>query len=38
MRWSTYQRLLDQYDELQDRWAIGMMRMVSRFSGRLEPR
>ena len=32
MRWSTYQRLLDQYDELQDRWAIGMMRMVSRFS------
>src|SRR5215467_3367048 len=25
MRWSTYQRLLDQYDELQDRWAIGVM-------------
>ena len=38
MRWSTYQRLLDQYDELQDRWAIGMMSMVSKFSARLERR
>jgi hypothetical protein len=32
---STYQRLLDQYDDLQDRWTIGMMRMVGRFSARL---
>jgi hypothetical protein len=32
MRWATYQRLLEQYDELQDRWAIGMMSMASRFS------
>ena len=32
MRWTTYQRLLDQYDELQNRWAIGMMSFVARFS------
>jgi hypothetical protein len=32
MRWATYQRLLEQYDELQNEWTIGMMHMVSRFS------
>jgi hypothetical protein len=31
MRWATYQRLLDQYDELQNRWAVGMMSMVNRL-------
>jgi hypothetical protein len=30
MRWAIYQRLLDQYDELQNRWAIGMMSFVGR--------
>ena len=38
MRWKTYQRLLDQYDELQNRWGIGMMNMMGRFSSRLKPR
>jgi len=33
-----YQRLLDQYDELQNRWDIGMMSMVIRLSSRLKPR
>jgi hypothetical protein len=37
MRWATYQRLLDQYDELQNRWGIGMMNFVARFS-RFRPR
>ena len=37
MRWATYQRLLDQYDELQNRWGIGMMNMIGRFS-RFRPR
>jgi hypothetical protein len=37
MRWTTYQRLLDQYDELQNRWAVGMMNFVARFS-RFRPR
>ena len=32
MRWTTYQRLLDQYDELQNRWAVDMMSFVARFS------
>jgi hypothetical protein len=32
MRWATYQRLLDQYDQLQNRWGIGMMAMVGRLS------
>jgi hypothetical protein len=25
MRWATYQRLEAQYDELENRWAVGMM-------------
>jgi hypothetical protein len=39
MRWATYQRLLDQYDQLQNRWGIGMMSLsfVARFS-RFRPR
>jgi hypothetical protein len=37
MRWTTYQRLLDQYDELQSRWGIGMMNLVSRLGSRLKP-
>ena len=36
MRWATYQRLLDQYDELQNRWDIAMMSMVSRLGSRLK--
>jgi len=36
MRYETYQRLLDQYDELQNRWAIGMMSMVNRLGSRLK--
>jgi len=36
MRWPTYQRLLDQYDELQNRWDIAMMSMVSRLGSRLK--
>jgi hypothetical protein len=35
---ATYQRLLDQYDELQNRWGIGMMSMVSRLGSRLKRR
>ena len=35
MRWATYQRLLDQYDELQNRWGIGMMHMIGRLSSRI---
>jgi len=31
---STYQRLLDQYDELQERWAVGMMTMGVRLERR----
>ena len=34
MRWATYQRLLDQYDELQNRWCIGMMGFVERLQRR----
>jgi hypothetical protein len=34
MRWTTYHRLLDQYDELQNRWAIGMMSWIG---SRLKP-
>ena len=30
MRWTTYQRLLDQYDGLQNRWGIGMMSWGAR--------
>jgi hypothetical protein len=37
MRWMTYQRLIDQYDELQHRWGIGMMSFVARFA-RFRPR
>jgi len=38
MRWATYQRLLDQYDELQNRWGIGIMSIVSRLGSRLKRR
>ena len=38
MRWATYQRLLDQYDELDNRWGIGMMSIVNRLGARLKAR
>ena len=31
MRWATYNRLEAQYDDLQNRWAIGTMRRFARF-------
>jgi hypothetical protein len=31
MRWATYRRLLNQYDELKDRWGAGMMDYVLRL-------
>jgi len=34
---SRVRRLLDQYDELQNRWDIGMMSMVNRLGSRLKP-
>ena len=34
MRWATYQRLLDQYDELNNRWGIGMMAMGASMAAR----
>jgi hypothetical protein len=38
MRWATYQRLLDQYDALNNRWGIGMMSMVNRLNAQLKTR
>jgi hypothetical protein len=31
MRWATYNRLEAQYDDLQNRWAIGIMARFARF-------
>ena len=38
MRWETYNRLLAQYDDLDNRWAVGVMARfgikLSRATGR----
>jgi hypothetical protein len=31
MRWATYNRLEEQYDELETRWALGIMTRIARF-------
>ena len=31
MRWSTYNRLEAQYDDLENRWALGIMAWFARF-------
>ena len=32
MRWATYNRLEEQYDELENRWALGIMTIITRFA------
>ena len=32
MRWATYNCLEAKYDSLEDRWALGIMAMISRFA------
>ena len=32
MRWATYNRLEEQYDELENRWALGIMITINRFA------
>jgi len=31
MRWATYNRLEEQYDEMENRWALGIMARIARF-------
>jgi hypothetical protein len=31
MRWATYNRLEEQYDEMENRWALGIMTRLARF-------
>jgi len=31
MRWATYNRLEAQYDELENRWALGIMARFARY-------
>ena len=32
MRWATYNRLEEQYDELENRWALGIMTRFARYT------
>ena len=36
MRWATYNRLEEQYDELENRWALGIMTRFARLKERHE--
>jgi hypothetical protein len=31
MRWATYNRLEEQYDEMENRWALGVMTIIARL-------